>query len=574
MIGLTLRNVIRRGLITAATALLFGGLATTQADDIASYYVGVDAMPNFTSGVYNGLPNPNYNRLTFLYAHVYPDNPANNHYHSKGRYQLIGTPPNVSTNVNPSNFLPEGALPPLLLTVGSGIYAGKYVAAPYTDTNDQNFAFSKLEIRNTEELAAAITNSSASILFNSSAGRWTGALTGADVHLVLEYLTPGLNVGSLDATNIGLNNPEDDYHIGDGLFSFTPVLWTEAHAAPGTYVAQFRLSDESGTFLDSGTFEFRVQVPEPVEPVSYYVGVDVMPNFTSGVYNGLPNPNYNRLTFLYAHVYPDNPANNHYHSKGRYQLIGTPPNVSTNVNPSNFLPEGALPPLLLTVGSGIYAGKYVAAPYTDTNDQNFAFSKLEIRNTEELAAAITNSSASILFNSSAGRWTGALTGADVHLVLEYLTPGLNVGSLDATNIGLNNPEDDYHIGDGLFSFTPVLWTEAHAAPGTYVAQFRLSDESGTFLDSGTFEFRVLVAPAPAEIVFDAEDPMFVDGMPRVAVPNTSPLRTYGIEATTNLMDGPWFLFGGMVTGTSGTVWFELPDVPHAAIRYMVAPIED
>ncbi len=199
---------------------------------------------------------------------------------------------------------------------------------------------------------------------------------------------------------------------------------------------------------------------------------------------------------------------------------------------------------------------------------------MEIRNTEELAAAITNSPAGIMYNSSGGRWTGALTGADIHLVLEYLTPGLNVGSLDATNIGLVNPEDEYHIGDGLFSFTPVLWTEASAAPGMYIAQFRLADENGIFLDSGTFEFRVNVEPSPVEILFDAEDPMFADGMPRVAVPNTSPLRIYGIEATTNLVDGPWFLFGGMVTGTSGTVWFELPDEPHAVIRYLVAPTED
>lgn len=256
----------RRGVL-AALALSLAGLASSARADFASYYIGSDSLATIASGTYAGLPNPNFGRLTFLYAHTYPDSPASNHYHSKGTFRYTG--PNLGAEtaieLNPSNYLPEGAIAPLTLTPGSGLYGGKLVSAPYSDPSDPGYAFSFLEIRDTSQLAGFAPGSPENILFTSSSNRWSGALTGAHIHLELVSLTPGLNVGGLSALNIGLNAPGDDAHLEDvGAIAFTPVFWTEADAAPGTYVAQFKLVDEDGLFGDSGTFEYRfTAVPEP-----------------------------------------------------------------------------------------------------------------------------------------------------------------------------------------------------------------------------------------------------------------------------------------------------------------------
>lgn len=258
------RRLIAPAFLAGALALATGTTASATDPNIGKYFVGVDGLPTILSGTYAGLPNPNFGRLTFLYAHTYEATPASNHYHSKGRYEYFG--PNLgadtATRVNPSNFLPEGNRPPLLLTPGFGLFAGKLASNPYTDPTDTNYPFSFLEIQDTGKLAGHAPGSPKDILFNSSGGRWNGSLLGADVHLELVFLTPGLNVGSLTALSI-MANPGDDLHLEDS-FAFTPVFWTEANAALGTYIAQFKLTDANGLFADSGTFEFRFQViPEP-----------------------------------------------------------------------------------------------------------------------------------------------------------------------------------------------------------------------------------------------------------------------------------------------------------------------
>jgi hypothetical protein len=194
----------------------------------------------------------------------------------------------------------------------------------------------------------------------------------------------------------------------------------------------------------------------------------------------------------------DTPASNHYHSKGVYRYTG--PNLGTStateINPNNFLPEGTRPPLSLTLAvGGTYDGKLVSAPYTDPLDTNYGFSFLTIQDTGKLDGFGVGAPETILFNSSSGRWNGPLTGADVHIELVSLSAGLNVGVGSNLNAFVN-PGDDYHLEDS-FDFTPTFWTEASAAPGTYIAQFKLTDESGTFLDSGTFEFRFSVIPEPS-----------------------------------------------------------------------------
>jgi hypothetical protein len=243
----------RGALIALSLGLAILPAANTQAA-IVSYYVGVDGNTgNITSGTYAGLPQPNGGRLTFLYSH-------GDHYHSKGVFRYTG--PNLgagtATEVNPNNFLPEGTNPPLVLSVASGgIYDGKLVSASIPG-ND----FSFLTIEDTRKLSGFGPTDPETILFNSSSGRWNGSLSGADVHLELVFLTPGLNVGDSSTLNL-FTDPGDDLHLEDS-FSFTPTFWTDATAANGVYIAQFKLTDEADLFGDSGTFEFRFQViPEP-----------------------------------------------------------------------------------------------------------------------------------------------------------------------------------------------------------------------------------------------------------------------------------------------------------------------
>ncbi|RYD26397.1 MAG: PEP-CTERM sorting domain-containing protein, partial [Verrucomicrobiaceae bacterium] len=206
------------------------------------------------------------------------------------------------------------------------------------------------------------------------------------------------------------------------------------------------------------------------------------------------------LTFLYAHVYPDIPASNHYHSKGVYRYTGDnlgEGQTAKEVNPANYLPEGTAPPLDLTPATGgLYDGKLISAMQAG-ND----FSALTIEDTGKLSGFAPGSGESVLFNSSSNRWNGTLTGADVHLQLVSLSAGLNVGSSTTLNLFVN-PGDEHHL-DESFSFTPLFWTNADAAPGVYIAQFKLTDESGTFGDSGTFEFRFNVVPEPSSVLLGA-----------------------------------------------------------------------
>lgn len=263
-----------------------GGALLTHAQPARAefnYFVGLDDLPTLASGTYSGLANPNFNHLTFLWGHPSETNPSSSHYHSKGIFIYTGPNMGAGTAVtnSPSNYVPEGTLEPLELTLGTGIYAGKLISNPYTNPSDPAFHFSDLTIGSTQSLADAPAGSSDLFLFNSSNGRWNSAFEDADLHFELVSLTPGLNLGGLTALNIGLNNAGDDFHLGEGAenndFSFTPVLWTEANAAPGIYEAAFKLVDETGTFGDSGVVRMRTEVvPEPSTALLLIGGVGMM----------------------------------------------------------------------------------------------------------------------------------------------------------------------------------------------------------------------------------------------------------------------------------------------------------
>jgi hypothetical protein len=242
-------------------------LAAPARADVASYYVGVDDLTTIATGAHAGLPNPNFNRLTMLYAHPSAEAPSTSHYHSKAT--RIYTGPNLgaatATTWSAGDYLPEGSVPPIRLTPGSGAYAGKLASNPYADAADPGYPFSILEMRSTQSLAGNPTGSVEQHLFNSSGGRWDAAFGAADVHLVLVGRTPGLNVGTPGGLSAGLVNPGDELRLGepDAGLSFTPTFWTDASAPAGVYEARFKLVDETGTFGDSGEFRFLVSVPEP-----------------------------------------------------------------------------------------------------------------------------------------------------------------------------------------------------------------------------------------------------------------------------------------------------------------------
>ena len=252
--------------------------ASPRADAVIyGYYIGTDNMATFTTGTYAGLPNPNHNRLTFLYAHSYPVNPPPgefdatiNHFHSIGslRYTSSAAAPSI---VFGNARLPEGTRPAIPLQPGSGAFAGRLVSTLLPDPvigEYTNLTISPLSQLRTFHLNGipnepedymhfgqvhptdpALSTAASNQRFS------TTSLAGSDVHFNLVSITPGLNVA--DPFGVSLfSGPGDEHHLGDGdaFALFRPHFWTDASAAPGTYSATFRLTAENGLFGDSGEF--------------------------------------------------------------------------------------------------------------------------------------------------------------------------------------------------------------------------------------------------------------------------------------------------------------------------------
>ncbi len=266
-------------LMLIAPLALIGSITSTQvaiaqsefnqSQDYEHLYIGVDSFDVLQSGDYAGLENPSYNRLTFLFAHVYEDS-TTNHFHGIGSYSYSGTVDNPTINsTNTNNRIPEtySGLPPITLQPGTGIYTNKLVS---TSTGEE---YSNLTIK---AVSALQTNEDigAQYLFNSSNGRWNNSLANAMPALELVSITDGLNIADEQGLNI-LTQVGETYTIGSGDdISFTPTFWTETSASAGTYWATFRLLDlgnaNGGSFRDSGTFSIDfTPVPEP----SAFLGV-------------------------------------------------------------------------------------------------------------------------------------------------------------------------------------------------------------------------------------------------------------------------------------------------------------
>ncbi|MFN4243778.1 MAG: all3515 family Zur-repressed PEP-CTERM protein [Tepidisphaerales bacterium] len=268
-------RVFAMAALTAAVSGVSVGFAYDP--QFAEYYIGRDLRTTIPTGTYAGLPNPNFNRITFLYAHTYVDTPSNNHYHGKSNFTYVGPNLGAATAVQPfngsaagvpANFLPEGVFgnsPRLQLLPGSGVFAGKWVSGLDPDEN-----FGRLTIRSVDALVApaSVPNSPAAILFNSSQGRWNGLIGGSNLTLHLVDISPGLGVAD-PSGNVLMTTPGDSVVLGnpDADFSFTPVFFTTS-GLQANHFAVFRITD-NGTangglpFPESGQFQFNLVVPEP-----------------------------------------------------------------------------------------------------------------------------------------------------------------------------------------------------------------------------------------------------------------------------------------------------------------------
>ncbi len=277
-------------LIALAAAAVFGALSGRA--ELVKFYVGVDGLAALASGTYRGLENPNHGRLTFLYAHAYPEAPLDNHYHAIGTHTYTGpsnAPVVVPTN---ANFrIPEastGQLPLTLVLATNGLHAGKLVNRMTAEN------YSDPRLRSVHRILPHVTGTATNeygygsaeyVMFRSGAGRWTNSLAGASVAMELVEKSPELRVGTSSQME-ALLNPGDRVAMGEGnALEFTPVVWAEPGTASGTYALRFKLVDARGgaeALKESGvvTFWYRV-VGEPELVIAESVTL-TMPLLTEG----------------------------------------------------------------------------------------------------------------------------------------------------------------------------------------------------------------------------------------------------------------------------------------------------
>jgi hypothetical protein len=237
------------------------GYELDPGQHLPEFYVAIDNQTTLTRGIYAGLPNPNFNRLTLLFAHR-EENPATNHFHGIGTYTYSGLPANpvvLATNTN--NRIPETytGLSPLTLSRGKGAFENYFVSAA-TSEEYSNLLLQPIAVLGTS------TDPGEQILLNSSAGRWTNSLGNAAISLQLVAISEGLSITNPFGVTI-LPNIGDIYSIGSGdNFSFLPQF---VASRLGRYSATLRLLDTGenigrSPLGESGTFSFDFQtVPEP-----------------------------------------------------------------------------------------------------------------------------------------------------------------------------------------------------------------------------------------------------------------------------------------------------------------------
>ena len=299
----TNHNIIRK-LIPVVAA--FAAVLTAANAETVGFYIGIDSRNPLATGPYAGRENPNFNRLTFLYAHTYEYVPglepagastfAINHYHPIGAYSLSGPTNAVVINATSSNNrIPEIGTrqPPLTLApTTNALYAGKLIHSRSEEH------FSDMRWRATDDLNQPTKYGPGSpewVLFYSSAGTRTNSLAGGQISLELVAKTDGLHIGNTNTLDL-LSQPGDRFSLGAGpAINFSPVFWVEGNAPVGTYSASFKLVDtntEGGRtpFRESGIFHLDFKVaPTPELTIAPAVNL-TLPLVTAGyVLEGAPS---------------------------------------------------------------------------------------------------------------------------------------------------------------------------------------------------------------------------------------------------------------------------------------------
>lgn len=249
-------------------------VVAAQADFIPTneIFVGVDNLQTIASGTYAGLANPNYGHLTLLYGHQYDGStgtsPTSSHYHSKAIFTYTGPAASPTVTTSASNYLPEGANPPLNLLQGSGVFSNHYISG----LEDRHFA--NTTMRPTSWLNRSGAEAWEVATYNSSAGRYTGTLGNSQIVLEVVSLTAGLSIFNADGSTAA-DSAGDLFNLGSNNFAATPIFGISDTASAGSYIAQLRLRDLNGTFDNSGVFEYRFNaapVPEPATLAALGVG--------------------------------------------------------------------------------------------------------------------------------------------------------------------------------------------------------------------------------------------------------------------------------------------------------------
>lgn len=266
-----------------------------------------------------------------------------------------------------------------------------------------------------------------------------------------------------------------------------------------------------GTIL--GATDLAMASPEP-GIVIYHVGYDNAENVGFGTYSGLPNPNYQRLTFLLSHTFVDNATSNHFHRIGAYSYTGDVGNPQPGFSGNDRVPEPYQQDdgLSLLEGSGPFAGKLISglgpAAYP-SNEIEQEYGDLLIAPIDELFqydgapdpdGEWPNHPGHLLLNASSGAYKGSIADVTVGMKLVSITPGLTVHD-QAGNLLMDSADDEWTLGTGAdWSFDPVFAVDGSAAAGsTYEATFVLQDlsQSPVYGDSAEFSFSFIAIPEPA-----------------------------------------------------------------------------
>lgn len=269
-------------LALACAAGIVCGACTADASALGrTYFVGGDTQATFTTGTYAGQANPNYNRLTFLYAH-YIQPGTSDHFHAIGTYALSGPGGNPVVESKGTNYwLPEsyqrntpGGQNYIPLLPGSGAFSGVFRSGLDSDTYSDLGIYSVKSLENSPNLEEIDMWNAA------SSARRKSDLTGATIALKLIDKSADLVVAD-GSGNAIVSNPGDTFIIGSGNnINFTPLFWAAGTTPVNTPLfAQFRLVD-LGTgagytpFGESGLFQYDFQVvPEPGSMVALGAGL-------------------------------------------------------------------------------------------------------------------------------------------------------------------------------------------------------------------------------------------------------------------------------------------------------------